>query len=90
MDVYDFLNTFSDLSAVVISIFDCASEEVVWNSVELDDAGIDAVTALQCSDFASYEVQGADLFKNRDGLIQLEINIDMGDETTERRTEQCQ
>lgn len=81
MDVYDFLNTFCDLSAVVLSIFDCASEEVIWNSSkDMDEDEIDAVTALQCSDFASYEVQGVDLFKNRDGLIQLEINIDMGDE----------
>ena len=80
MDVYDFLNTFSDLSAVVLSIFDCSSEEVVWNSIKDMDDELDAVYALQCSDFASYEVQGVDLFKNRDGLIQLEINIDMGDE----------
>ena len=80
MDVYDFLNTFTDLSAVVLSIFDCSSEEVVWNSVKDMDDEIDAVTALQCSDFASYEVQGADLFKNSDGLIQLEINIDMGED----------
>ena len=81
MDVYDFLNTFTDLSAVVLSIFDCSSEEVMWNSskdMAADD--IDAVTALQCSDFASYEVQGVDLFKNRDNMIQMEINIDMGDE----------
>ena len=81
MDVYDFLNTFTDLSAVVLSIFDCSSEEVVWNSTkDMDADDIDAVTALQCSDFASYEVQGVDLFKNSDGLIQMEINIDMGDE----------
>lgn len=80
MDVYDFLDTFSDLSAVVLSIFDFDSEKVVWESTEHGDPDIDAVTALQFSDFASYEVQGADLFKNRDGMIQLEINIDMGEE----------
>ena len=80
MDVYDFLNTFTDLSAVVLSIFDCSSEEVVWNSVKDMDDELDAVAALQCSDFASYEVQGVDLFKNSDGLIQMEINIDMDDE----------
>ena len=80
MDVYDFLDTFSDLSAVVLSIFDFSSEEVVWNSVKDINDELDAVTALQCSDFASYEVQGVDLFKNSDGLIQMEINIDMGDE----------
>ena len=79
MDVYDFLNTFTDLSAVVLSIFDCGSEQVVWNSSE-DMDEIDAVAALQISDYAMYEVQSVDLFKNRDGLIQMEINIDMGGE----------
>ena len=80
MDVYDFLSTFSDLDAVVVSIFDCCSENVVWNSSMSggEDTGI--LTALAWSDFASYEVQGVDLFKNRDGLIQMEINIDIGDE----------
>ena len=80
MGVYDFLSTFSDLDAVVVSIFDCSSEEVVWNSSRNGNEDMGFFTALSVSDFASYEVQGVDLFKNSDGLIQMEINIDMGDE----------
>lgn len=74
MDVYDFLNLATDLSGVIVSIFDCDSESVVFDSAkggtffDIDDAG----------DFHDYEVESYDLFKNDDGNVCLELNISMG------------
>ena len=74
MDVYDFLNLATDLSGVIVSIFDCDSESVVFDSAkggeffDIDDAG----------DFHDYEVESYDLFRNNDGDVRLELNISMG------------
>lgn len=74
MDVYDFLNLATDLAGVIVSIFDCDSESVVFDSAkggeyfDIDDAGA----------FHDYEVESYDLFKNNDGNVCLELNISMG------------
>ena len=78
MDIYDFLNTFTDLSAVVITVFDCISERVLFNSAEDND--YDPIFTLQGMELDGYEVEGVDLFKNRDGMIQMEINISLDGE----------
>lgn len=74
MHVYDFLNLATDLSGVIVTIFDCDSESVVFDSAkgsgcfDIDDAGA----------FHDYEVDSYDLFKNNDGNVCLELNISMG------------
>jgi len=74
MDVYDFLNLATDLSGVIVSIFDCDSQSVVFDSAkggecfDIDDAGA----------FHDYEVYSYDLCRNNDGDVCLELNISMG------------
>lgn len=76
MDVYDFLNLATDLGGVKVSIFDCDSESVVFDSAkggeyfDIDDAAA----------FHDYEVESYDLFKNNDGNVFLELNISMGED----------
>lgn len=74
MDVYDFLNLATDLSGVIVTIFDCDSESVVFDSTKCGGClPIDGA-----SDFHDYEVESYDLFKNNDGNVCLELNISMG------------
>lgn len=79
MDVYDFLNTFTDLSGVIVTIFDCDSDKTVFNSGE---AGCFLLSDIEEADLDGYDVESVDLF--RDGHdLHLEINISMGDESDE-------
>lgn len=78
MSVEEFLELSTDLSGVVVSVFDCYSETVVYIGEldrepirdieeEAEDAG-----AILCSEVESY-----DLFKDKDGQIHLELNISL-------------
>lgn len=77
MEVYDFINMFTDLGGIHVSIFDCTSEDVVFDWTE--DCEDDLFTALEEADMNGYEVYGVDLYKNRDGSVHMELNIDMGE-----------
>jgi len=74
MDVYDFLNLATDLSGVIVSIFDCDSQSVVFDSAK----GGECFDISDAGAFHDYEVYSYDLFKNKDGYICLELNISMG------------
>lgn len=80
MDVYDFLNTFTELCGCIVTIFDCDSEEIVFDSRAGDCYGTaDIIGAIEEADLDGYDVSSADVFID-DGKIHIEINISMGDE----------
>lgn len=80
MDVYDFINTFTDLCGVVVSIWDFDSERVVFDSGETDSYGSgDILNAIEEADLDSYDVEGVDLFRDENNKIHIEINISMGE-----------
>lgn len=74
MSVRDMLELCNDASNVRIRIFDCNSEDIVFDSDKLDEYD-DAVSEIIFSDFADYEVGSYDLYLHN-GIINLEINID--------------
>lgn len=79
MDVYDFLNTFNDLCGVVVSIFDCDSEQVVFDSTETDGYGAgEILNAIEDVNLECYDVESVDLFREGNKM-HLEINISMGE-----------
>lgn len=71
MDVYDFLNLAVDLSGAVVTIFDCETGNVVYDSSNSKD-GFDID---ECSSYHGYEVWSYDLSSDRDGVVCLEVNI---------------
>lgn len=71
--VYWFLSMATDLSGCRVTIFDCESEDVVWDSencdhydlsIEVDDAG-----------YGDYEIESYDIWVDTYGKAHLEINI---------------
>ena len=81
LDVYDFLNTFTDLCGCIVTIFDCDSEKVVFNADEKES--YNPVWDIQEADLDGYDVASADLFIDNNGKLHLELNISMGDEQQE-------
>jgi hypothetical protein len=73
MTVMEMLGTATDLSEVRIRIFDCNSEEIIFDSDKLKDE--DPVMEIYMSDMADYEVSSFDLYLHN-GVINLELNID--------------
>ena len=70
--VYWFLSMATDLSGCRVTIFDCESEEVVWDSKDSDN--YDIYYEVDCAGYGDYEVESYDLW--RDGnRVHLEINI---------------
>ena len=74
MSVRDMLELCNDASNIRIRIFDCNSEEIVFDSDNLEDYE-DAVSEIIFSDMSDYEVGSYDLHLHN-GTINLEINID--------------
>lgn len=82
--IYWFLSMASDLNGSHrVTIFDCESEEVVWDSDDCwvfddnDDNNYqecDILFELGNSKFGDYEIEGYDLYVE-DGRIHLEFNI---------------
>lgn len=80
MDVYDFLNNFNDLCGCIVTIYDCDSEEIKFDSRAGDCYGsADIVGTIEEADLDGYDVGSVDVFLD-DGKIHIEINISMGDE----------
>jgi hypothetical protein len=73
MTVMEMLETATDLSEVRIRIFDCNSEEIIFDSNKLEDE--DPVMEIYMSDMADYEISSFDLYLHN-GVINLELNID--------------
>ena len=74
MTVYDMLELCNDASNIRIRIFDCNSEDIIFDSDELDE-DTDPVMELYMSDMGDHEVGSYDLYLHH-GVINLEINID--------------
>ena len=73
MTVMELLEIANDPSNIRVRIFDCNSEEIIFDSVNLEDE--DPVMEIYLSDFSEYEVGSYDLYLHN-GEITLELNID--------------
>lgn len=82
MDVYDFLNLINDQGNLVVSIFDCDSEEVVLNTADSDGSSY-PLQAVEEAGLDGFDVESMDLWTDGKGRIHIEINISMGDEEDE-------
>jgi len=81
MTVYDMLELCNDASEIRIRVFDCNSEEIIFDSDKIDKYD-DPITEIYLSDIGSYEVGSYDLYLNN-GKITLEFNIDYESEDDE-------
>lgn len=70
--VYWFLSMATDLSGCRVTIFDCESEEVVFDSDNCDS--YDIAVEVDFAGFGEYDIQSYDLYEDH-GRIHLEINI---------------
>ena len=85
MLVYEFLESFNELSNVKVRIFDCTREDIVFDRENYKEEPV--VDEVSCHGFDDYEVGGVDLYTERfDGRygtytkVVLEINIEMDEE----------
>lgn len=74
MSVYDFLYLITSLDGINVSVFDCNTEEVVFSNTD-GDANL-LFLALSEAGYHDYEVEGVDIFTDKDGIICIELNID--------------
>ena len=77
MDIYDFLNTFTDLGDVRVTVWDLNHELELYDSDNDDDY---ATIGRVPYDLACNEVSSVDLFKDTNGRICLELNIEREDD----------
>ena len=82
MEIYDFLNLFTDLSSVRIRIFDLRIEDIVFDSRNHPDAP-DMVQEIAHSGFDMYEVSSVDLYRDENGFTTLELNIETDEDDEE-------
>ena len=81
MDVYDFLTLATDLSGVKVSIYDMEHGEVVYDGEDALDPIRDIEEQTDSEEGILYrEVQSYDLYKDRDGVFCLELNIEIENE----------
>lgn len=74
MTVYDMLELCNDVSNVRIRIFDCESEQIIFDSDKLD-CNTDPIFEVYLAGMGDYEVGSYDLYLHN-GVINFEINID--------------
>lgn len=70
--VYWFLSMATDLSGCRVTIFDCESEEVVFDSDNCDS--YDIAVEVDFAGFGEYDIQSYDIW-TENGKTHLEINI---------------
>ena len=71
--VYWFLSNANDLSGCRVTIWDCESEEVVFDSNNCD--GWDITMEVDSAGLGDYEIGSYDIWVNGEGKVHLEINI---------------
>lgn len=72
--VYWFLSMATDLFMCRVTIWDCESETVVWDSNNCD--GYDYALEVDAAGFGDYEIESYDIWTNKDDSnVYLEINI---------------
>ena len=74
MTVSDMLEMCNETSSIRIRVFDCESEEIIFDSDKLE-CNTDPVMELYMSDIGDHEVGSYDLYLHN-GVINLELNID--------------
>ena len=72
--VYWFLNSANALDDCRVTIFDCAAEDVVWDSNDYD--GYDIASEVDYQGFGDYDICSYDLWVDSENVVHLEINID--------------
>lgn len=81
MDVYEFLTLATDLSGVKVSIYDMEHGEVVYDGEDTLDPIRDIEEQTDSEEGILYkDVQSYDIYKNRDGVMCLELNIEIEEE----------
>ena len=76
MTVYDYLSLINQVDDMNISIFDCNTEDAVFTS-KRDEREYDALFSVSDSGYDIYEVESVDIFTDKDGIICIELNIDI-------------
>ncbi len=71
--VYWLLSNATDLSGCRVTIFDCESEEVVFDSENYDV--YDIANEVDYQGFGEYDLGSYDIWVGGDGKAHLEINI---------------
>ena len=79
MSVRDFIELFNDLYAARIRLFDCNSEEIIFDSDEEECEILDPVGALLSTGMYDDEVLSVDLYRD-DKTIVLELNVEHEEE----------
>ena len=77
MNVYDFLNLATDLNYAVVTVFDIASGNVVYDSTKSDGGEF---SLYDLDEIGSYEVASYDLFIDLNGRPCIEVNISIEEE----------
>ena len=70
--VYWFLSMATDLYGCRVTIFDCESEDVVWDSNNYD--GYNIAEEVDYAGFGDYDLDSYDIWVE-DGKAHIEINI---------------
>ena len=73
--VYWFLSMATSLDGCRVSIFDCTSGNVVWDSDNYD--GYDIAAEVDYQGFGDYDIFSYDMFLGDNNKVCLEINIAM-------------
>jgi hypothetical protein len=71
--VYWFLSNANDLSGCRVTIWDCESEEVVFDSENCDC--YDIAVEVDSMGLGDYDLGSYDIWVGGDGKVHLEINI---------------
>lgn len=80
MTIRDYLDMYNDLSGVRIRVFDCSSENIIYDSRK--DSIEDPVLELMYGKYADEEIGSVDLYRTN-GEMFLELNIDLGEDYAE-------
>ena len=75
------LNMCTELVNIRVTIFDCTSEDIVWDSKNYDEFYIANEVSFQ--GLGDYDVLSYDLWVDEDNRVHLDINIAMDEEEEE-------
>lgn len=79
ISIYDYLNLLTDFSAVRVRVFDCNTEEIVYDSDENHDIHI--LDSLEEANLADLEVGSVDLYRdNRQICLEFNVEVDEDDD----------
>ena len=80
MTIYDIVETITEGSDVIYTLFDCNSQEVLMVATDESENAMElSRDDLLFSEYADYEVGGMDVWIDN-GKIHIEFNIDVDEE----------